>query len=371
MRSQRPRRPQPSPRLQGLTPYRVPRTSAPIDLYLDGNEGPQPRRSLMRALGRIAAERVRRYPDAGDLERALASRHGVRAEQVLVTAGGDDAIDRLCRATLAPGRALVAPTPTFQMLLTYASLAGATTRRVPWMSGPYPIADVVASAGADTSLVAVVSPNNPTGAVATARDLTRLSRSLPQATILVDLAYADFASEDLTATALALENTVTIRTFSKAMGLAGLRVGYAMGSPETIRWLRAAGAPYPVSSPSLELALTSLNDGESSRRSFVRLISRERETLIRRLAALGAEPLPSQANFVLCRFHNANSVRDGLAALSIAVRAFPGDDDLRESLRITCPGRPEDFRRLLGALEIVLAPDALPIGCAPRGLSRD
>ena len=127
-------------------------------------------------------------------------------------------------------------------------------REVAWPTGPYPT-DAVLAASADAAVIAVVSPNNPTGAVATSADLCTLALKASDALLLVDAAYAEFADDDLTQTALRLPNAVLVRTFSKAYGIAGLRVGYAIGAAPIIAALRAAGNPYPVATTALQHAL--------------------------------------------------------------------------------------------------------------------
>lgn len=350
---------EPSPRLQDVVAYTVPRTEAPIDLYLDGNEGPAPPADLLASLAGGDPEVIRRYPDTSALETSLAARFNVEPANIIVTAGADEAIDRLCRALLSPGRSMILPSPCFEMLATYATLAGGDVRRVPWLGGPFPVSAVAEAWDESVALIAVASPNNPTGAVATAADIERLAERCPGSLILVDLAYADFASEDLMLTALSLSNAVVVRTFSKAWGLAGLRVGFAIGPTKVIQWMRTAGAPYPVSSLSLALALRSLALPPEVRRRFVERITCEREALASRLSNLGAAPLTSKANFVLCRFRNALWVRDAMAGLGIAARAFPRNPDLDGYLRITCPGDEALFSRLLASLDAVLAPEAV------------
>ncbi len=353
----------PSLGVKAFKPYVVPRLETPLDLFLDGNEGAVPPVSLLSDLARLGPELMRRYPDARALEAMLAARLGVAPEQVIVTAGADDAIDRACRAVLAPGREMILPVPTFEMFERYAKLAGGAIRKIPWLTGPYPTAAVRRAVSARTALVAVVSPNNPTGAVARAGDLARLAAAAPGALLVVDLAYAEFADEDLTAAALALPNAVVTRSFSKAWGMAGLRVGYAVGPAPVIGWMRSGGAPYAVSRPSLAIAAARLSmpEAQADMKRFVKRIRREREGLSRVIRRLGGEPFPSQANFVLARFKGSVSewVREALAGLGIGVRAFPERPDLAGCLRLSCPGEPKAFARLSAALETALAPQAL------------
>lgn len=355
--------PRPAPALRGLQAYKVPRPPIPIDLRLDGNEGLLPSPDLIDSLREAGPQALRLYPDAGPLEAALAERHGVAPEQVLVTAGADEALDRIFRAFTWPGREAVLPWPSFVMIPHYGRLAGATMRTVPWLQGELPTREVLQAVGEATSLVFCVSPNNPTGAVASRTALTSLfqgvSTKSPEALVVLDHAYAEFADEDLTDLALSFPNGLVLRTFSKARGLAGLRIGYALGPPEVIRLLRAAGGPYPVSAASLVLAWAALRASSPAESAYLKAVRDERERLPRLLQDLGAACLPSQGNFVLARFGAAEWVRDALAGLGIGVRLFPGEEALEQCLRITCPGAAEGFARLEHALRAALAPRAL------------
>ena len=202
-----------SPAIVGMVPYSVPRHPAPLDLLLDGIGGLASPPDLFNRLADADPETlVRGYPDTRALAARLAADLGVAADRVLVTAGGDDALDRACRAFLAPGRSLVLPVPTFEMIPRYARWTGATVREVPWPGGEWPLQAVLDAVDESTSLVAVVSPNNPTGQVIDAAMLRALSAALPNVLLLVDLAYVEFADEDLTAVVEQLENAVAFHT---------------------------------------------------------------------------------------------------------------------------------------------------------------
>jgi len=329
-------------------------------LKLDSNEGPLPPRPLVASLAGLDPERLRRYPDAGPLEKALAERLGVTAERVVVTAGADEAIDRALRARLQRGRTLLLPEPTFEMFDRFAALAGAALVRVPWPRRPFPLEGFLSRLDARTGVVAVVSPNNPTGAVATAADVRQVAAAARDALVLLDHVYVEYADEDLTGQVLDLPNVVVVRTLSKAWGLAGCRIGYAAGAAAIVEELRAAGGPYPVAAPSIALARARLEAGDTGLREHVSCVVRERAMLARRLGALGLEPLPSQANFVLVECGDrAPFIAAALAALGVLVRGFPGRAGLATSLRISLPGETEAFGRLTTALETTLEPQAL------------
>jgi histidinol-phosphate aminotransferase len=331
-------------------------------LRLDRNEGPPPSPALLEALAGIDPEALRRYREVSTLEAALADRFGVHPDRVIVTAGADEAIDRACRAFLGRGRTILLPEPTFEMLDHFAGLAGGRPTRVPWPAGPFPIDGFLARLDAHPALIAVVSPNNPTGAVACADDVRRLAAAAPEALVLLDHAYVEYADADLTAAVADLPNVLVIRTLSKAWGLAGCRVGYAIGSATVVAALRAAGGPYTVAAPSVALALTQISLGETAVREHVAWVREERRSLCERLTALGVEPLPSQANFVYVECGappRALFLAAALRALGVLVRDFTGRAGCETALRITLPGDASAFTQLVHALETALAPQAL------------
>lgn len=330
-------------------------------LRLDGNEGRSPALDLMvDALRAAGPEVLRRYPDATALEAALAQRGGVDPARVLVTAGADEAIDRCCRAFLSAGATMLVPAPSFEMLGRYAALAGGELVQVPWAPGPFPIAAMLEHLDERTALVVIVSPNNPTGEVATIDDVRRLACAAPDALILLDHAYVEYADEDLTASALTLPNVVVTRTFSKARGLAGCRVGFVLGSAEVIATLRAAGGPYSVAGPSVVFATMQLQRGDATMAAHVAQVRGERAALSALLAARGLAPRRSQANFVYADFgQRAAFVHAALAAQGILVRDFPDRPAAATGLRITLPGDSTAFEWLSAALALALAPEAL------------
>ncbi|MCK6439193.1 MAG: histidinol-phosphate aminotransferase family protein [Planctomycetes bacterium] len=334
-----------------ISAYAPPKPGVPIDLRLDGNEGKAPPAEVLARLASADPETLKRYTRPVTLEAKLASRFGLDPAQVMVTAGADDAIDRVCRAMLGPDREIVVPIPTFEMLPRYAGMTGATIVNVPWPAGPYPRDAVQRAITSRTAIVSIITPNNPTGAVATFDDVKALAAAAPNALLLVDMVYAECADQDFTREVLTLPNAIVLRSFSKAWGLAGLRVGYAMGPAEVIRWLRVSSGPFMLSALSLLIAEKWMDEGKDHVDSYVKRIRIERKALFDKLSTLGAEPRPSQANFVLARFKNAASVRDALATRGIAVRLFEGQPELDNCLRITCPADEANFTRLLRALE--------------------
>jgi histidinol-phosphate aminotransferase len=353
------KRPRPTPNLDGLRVYAPSKAPAPTDLKLDANEGPAPPPELMALLPQTTSEQVHRYQRAGDLESAMAAELGVDPAQVFVGAGGDEIIDRSCRAYLQPGRQVIVPTPTFEMICHFARLAGGVIRRVAWPDGPFPLDAVRGAVGERTGMIVMVSPNNPTGLCARPEDLMAVAEAAPEALVLVDMAYTAFADTNLLDTVMRLPNVLALYTLSKAHGLAGLRIGFAVGQAELVAPLRVAGAPFPVSNLSMNVARRWLTEGRGYVQQVVGQIRREREALKQTLTRLGARPVDGQANFVFARLDNPVWVRDALGGMGIGVRHVPADDYYDEGVRIGCPGRAEDFARLDAALATVMDPEAI------------
>jgi HAD superfamily hydrolase (TIGR01548 family) len=352
---------EPVPAVAEMAPY----TGAPVDplieLKLDSNESLTPVPLLDRP--EIAARdfQPNRYLRTDALEARLAEGFGIDPGRVVVTAGADDGLERSIRAVCTSGRHAILTTPTFEILERYVLLAGASSLKVPWWTGDFPVDEVCELAPPDTVLVAVVSPNNPTGAVASAAALEEIARRLPKALILLDHAYVEYgaAADDLTNQALELPNVVVFRTFSKAWSAAGLRVGYALGDPRVIRWLRTLGQPYPVAAPSLTMVMQMLDECGTPSGERIEAVQSQRQSLTELFQELQVEHLPSAANFLLARFDDPGWVRRALACIGIGVRPFPGRGDLEPWLRFTIPGEEDDYARLEAGVRTVLAPQAL------------
>jgi histidinol-phosphate aminotransferase len=340
--------------------YEEPARAGAGVLRLDRNEGLLPSPALLAELVQTDPELLRRYPDVSELTSLLADRWGVAPDRVIVTAGADEAIDRICRAYLAPGRTLLLPDPSFDMLDRYAALAGGELVRVPWVGDVFPTDGFLERINERTAVIAIVSPNNPTGGVASLPDVRRIASAAPDALVLLDHAYVEYADDDLTSAVLDLANVVVTRTLSKAWGLAGCRIGYALGGPNIIAVLRAAGGPYPVAGPSLALAARQLERGVNSLALHVAQVRGERAVLTRQLASRGLRPRHSQANFVFVDCGaRARFCAAGLAALGVRVREFRNRPGITTALRITMPGDATAFERLATAVETVLAPQAI------------
>ncbi|MCY4574918.1 MAG: aminotransferase class I/II-fold pyridoxal phosphate-dependent enzyme [Gemmatimonadetes bacterium] len=343
-----------------MTPFGPPDESSNamteiIDLSM--NEGEAPPRQCLRVLERIGPTILRKYADPAPLEEAYAAYLGIAPANVLATTGGDDAIDRVMRAFLAPGQEMVFPTPTFEMVPRCAQMARGDIVPVEYEWGKLPHDEILAAVNGRTGLVAVLTPDNPTGRAFSTRSLLRLAGALPpKVTLMADLAYAEFADEDPTGALLEVPRAIMIRTLSKAWGLAGLRVGFAVGVKERIDVLRRFGGPYALTGPSIAIALDRLRNGVGEMRGFVEFVRTRRERLASVIRRVGGVPEPSQTNFVLASFPDARWIVRGMAAQGVLVRHFA---HLPEYARITVPRDDGEFRRVAGALECLDRPEAV------------
>ena len=329
--------------------YNPPKFENEIDLHLSSNESVCPVDDL-GALLADQADIVSRYPDHMPLQAAIASFVGVDANRIVVTAGGDDSIDRVMGCAITNDRKkVVCHQPSFEMIRIYADMYGGQLDASTWLEGPFPIDDFVSRIDNQTALVVVVSPNNPSGGTISTDQILQISKAAKAvgARLLVDFAYIEFADDDPTAKLASDPNISMVRTFSKALGLAGLRVGYLIASDaDYATTIRDANGPYPVSSLSLGTARRAIEDYAQPMRNNIDRIKSIRTLLDQMIVACGGVTIPSQGNFLLASFEKAEDVWRSLASDGIAVRIFPNNKLLAGKLRITCPTNRGDLIRL-------------------------
>jgi histidinol-phosphate aminotransferase len=280
---------------------------APEDaIQLNSNEnpyGPSPR--ALEALTRAQVSAAR-YPDALDrrLTEAIAAAHGVTPEQVVLGCGSGEVLQMAAMAFVRPDRPLVACETTFEAVLGYARVAGGDAIKLPLTADfRHDLPRMLAACDARTGLVYVCNPNNPTATLVTRDELALFLERVPRtATVLVDEAYHHFVEDKAYASAFEwlprLPNLLVVRTFSKVHGLAGLRLGYGVGSKETIAATRAHAAFDNANQGGLAAALASFPDEEHIARQ--RTLNREaRDWLYRELDKDGRRYIPSHANFLM------------------------------------------------------------------------
>ncbi|MDD3980970.1 MAG: histidinol-phosphate transaminase [Spirochaetia bacterium] len=326
-------------------------------LKLDANEG----RCLLSPsqLARVLSPEVaRRYPRAELLERDLAAFYKLPPEQLIATAGADDAIERAFRILAGAGAKVLTTVPGFVEFLDAAVRAKAQFIGVKKRPGStLPIQELCQRIKSDKpSIVVIASPDNPDGKTLSIDDFELLSMTCraENAVFLLDLTYLDFADDtSILPRGLATPGVLITGSFSKSRGLAGFRAGWAMAGSQgagLIGLLREAGPPFSLSSPAIEAAKIALAETEEVRALFVQRIKQERVELRQALQAAGAETWASQANFVSAFVADTEAFSLDLRKKGILIRRWPGNPDTEGLVRITCPGEEKAFNRLMAAL---------------------
>jgi histidinol-phosphate aminotransferase len=316
--------------LDDIPVYRPGKPAESDELKLSSNENPYP--PLPGVLERATEElaRVNRYHDAGttDLYAALSRAYDLPPEQFAASTGSVAVLFSLLSAYCEQGDEIVYAWRSFEAYPIAVDLTGARAVRVPLRRDATHDLDAMAAAVTDrTKVVLVCTPNNPTGPVATQVELERFVDAVPDhVLVVVDEAYTEFVRRDDAASGLALadhENVVVLRTFSKAYGLAGLRVGYAIAATDLIASLRKAIAPFSVTDVAQAAAVASLDEAEALAERVDAIVA-ERGRVLSALRDQGWDVPDSQANFVWLPLGD-DAVDFGVACDPVSVRPFAGD----------------------------------------------
>jgi histidinol-phosphate aminotransferase len=312
--------------------------------------GPRTRAAIEAALGDIA-----RYPDGNghDLKTALARRYGVDMGAIVLGNGSNDVLELVALAFLGPGRAAVYSQHCFAVYPLATQARGARGIAVPAKNFGHDLEAMLAAIDDETYVVWVANPNNPTGTMLPPGELESFVKRVPERVIVViDEAYNEYLPPELKAETVRWlrrhPNLVVTRTFSKAYGLAGLRVGYAMAHASVADIMNRVRQPFNVNSIALAAATAALDDMEFVARSFAENLNGLRQ-LEEGATRLGLEWIPSHGNFIAVRVGKANEIFRRLLKRGVIVRPVGGGYQLPEHLRITI-GTAAENERLLSAL---------------------
>ncbi len=337
-------------REQGLNPEELVKLASN-----ENNLGPSP--AAVEAMQREAS-RMHLYPDGGAfyLREALSKQLGVTPDMLLFGNGSNELIEFLGHLFLQPGTNLVMSAQAFIVYKLIGDLFGAETRQAPMQAFRHDLDAMAALVDENTRLVFVANPNNPTGTRVRKEDLKAFLDKLPAHVLpVVDEAYIEMLEpEDRPATLEWVKGNrplVLLRTFSKAYGLAGLRLGYAIAHPELIRWLGKFRQPFNANAMAQAAALAAVEDQEFLDRSRV-WVREGLEFFAAAFAEMGLETVPSSANFLLVKVGEGRRRFQELQAKGVIARAMDGYG-LADWLRITV-GTPEENRRCVQAIKEVL-----------------
>ncbi len=327
-------------------------------IKLASNENPLGPSPLALEAMRKALAGLHRYPDGGGfyLKRALSEFHGLAPENFVLGNGTNEVLEILAHAFFNEGDPVVFSEGAFIVYLIVSQLTGCEIRTAPMRDYTHDLeamADLVCDR---TKAVFIANPNNPTGTGVGEKSLRRLLERIPESTlVVVDEAYCHYVRREDYPDAVRLldefPNVVAVRTFSKAYGLAGLRIGYGVARPEVAEVMNKVREPFNVNSLALVAAEAALGDTEHVERS-VRINDEGREFFVRELAALGVPFVPTQGNFLMAEVEDGEKVYESLLREGVIVRPVTGYGFPRH-VRISI-GTPEENRRVVEALAKIM-----------------
>jgi len=312
--------------------------------------GPRTRAAIDAALPDIA-----RYPDGNgfELKQALARRYHVEMGSIVLGNGSNDVLELVALAFLGPGRAAVFSQHCFAVYPLATQARGARSIVVPAKNYAHDLEAMAKAIDDETYVAWIANPNNPTGTFAPHRQVEAFLRRVPERVLVVlDEAYNEYLTPDLRFDTVKLikrhPNLVVTRTFSKAYGLAGLRVGYALAHASVADVMNRVRQPFNVNSIALAAARAALDDMEFVARSYAENLQGMRQ-LEEGAKKLGLDYIPSHGNFLTIRVGKAAEVYKKLLKRGVIVRPVGGGYQLPEHLRVTI-GTAQENERFLGAL---------------------
>lgn len=350
-------RPLPAPRraIAAMPAYRPPLEGRRGLLRLDFNERTAPPHpDVLAALGRLSGEALAAYPEYGPYRARLARYLGVEPEQTLPVNATDEAIQTVMLTYLEPGRLLVLAEPTFAMFRVYATIAGGEVASVAYPRDLSFPEDAFLAALADerVAVAVLVDPNSPTGTPVPHAAIARIASARPGLPVLVDEAYGAFTGRTAIDLVRAHPNLIVSQTFSKAHGLAGLRIGHLVGHPDVIADLSKVRSPYSVNVAAMAAAEAIMALGrEAEPGPYVEEALAARRGLAEGLLGRGISVRGGAANFVLVDLgERCAEVVAGLRARGILIRDRSGDPGLAGCARIST-GTREEIARFFDALD--------------------
>jgi histidinol-phosphate aminotransferase len=255
----------------------------------------------MEKLRQITAEGLTKYPEREPAEKIAARHFGLAADQVVLTNGVDEAIHLMCCAFLEEGDEALIATPTFFMYdVSICMMTRGLVKVQADESLEFPFERFLAAITDKTRLIIVASPNNPTGATVSREHLLAIAKAAPHAVLMVDEAYFHFHGESVMGDLSEMANIIVARTFSKAYGLANLRIGMLAGNAELLKYVRKVSSPYNVNGVALDCLEAAIED-RAYLAWYVEQVRVGRERMMAGLDELGVGYFPSAANFVLMK----------------------------------------------------------------------
>ena len=353
-------------------PYRQGKAASDDGFKLSSNENPfPPLPAVVEALAKNTLTQINRYPDAtaSRLRAALANKYGIQADEVHIGTGSVSILSQLVQAAAGPGDEVIYAWRSFEAYPWLVLASGATAIEVPLLPNSRHDLDAIAAAVTDnTRAIILCTPNNPTSTIIGAQDFERFITKIPKnVLVILDEAYFEFVGDEEAVNGdnylpgSGHDNVVVLRTFSKAYGLAGVRVGYALGHSRILDGARATAIPLSVTALAEDAALISL-ESETELLERVAIISDRREKLVAELRGLGLNIPESEGNFIWLGL-NDETERFAQAFFDegLSVRAFPGS-----GIRVSI-GEEESVTKVIRILESLVG--TLPVDHPIRAIA--
>jgi len=334
--------------------YEVPAEGRAGKIRLDFNENTTGCSAAVRkALARLSAKQIATYPEYEAPTRKLARYFGVHPEELLLTNGGDDALRVFFDTFVEPRTDVLICEPTFPMYRYYAEIAGARVRVLHYGANmEFPLAEALAALRKKPRVFFLANPNNPTGTQVSLAAIRKLVRAATHTVVVLDEAYGEFSLESAVPWIRRYPRLFVTRTFSKAEGMAGLRLGAVIGQRDSLAFVRRAMPPYPVNTAALAAGVAAVEERKTIAR-YVRDVKRLRAWFAHELQTRNVRVFPSSANFLLADFgesgpgflrklarnnilvrERSHDLGPGFARITIGTQA-----ELKKLLQILGPGR--------------------------------
>ncbi len=340
--------------LNGVKPYSTPKYAKIWDLKLDSNENPYgASKEVLWALKELNGTRISRYPHYGELIDKVAQRFKVLPDEILVTNGADEALSVVINTFLDKDEELLCFMPTFSMPLIYAQSAGAKIKHVDYYTKWLFDADkLIEQVDDKTKMIYISSPNNPTGECASRADIEKILSKFPNVGLILDITYINFSHnpDEYYSLVRDYDNIFIVKSFSKDLGLAGLRLGAIASRKQNILSCKKIISPFSVNIAAVCAGIASLNDVEYE--NFIKEQTKaSRDALYEGFGEMGFKPCKSEANFILCDFGKyCDFVFQKLISKGIITKNFQKGSILETYLRITTP-KAQDVAKIFDALK--------------------
>ncbi|MDP3971003.1 MAG: histidinol-phosphate transaminase [bacterium] len=325
--------------IQKIKPYQPPLAgrAAYDGVLLDFNERTiSPSDAVIEALKKfVSQDKLQVYPEYFDLEEKIAEYIGVENEMVMLTNGADQGIELIFRTYTEKGDQVIIPSPSFAMFYQCAGVVGNKIIEIPYRKDlSFPVKEIINKINNDTALIVICNPNNPTGSLASIQQIEEIVLANPQTMVLVDEVYAEFSGVSAIELTKKYPNIICVRTFSKAFGLGGLRIGYVVGNCENVAELIKVRGPYDVNMAGYYAARAALDDIDNVK-AYVQEVMTEAKLMVEQFFTKNKiQWHQSAGNFILFRPNNPMETFEKLKKYGFLIRPRKGVN-IDSTLRVT------------------------------------